>query len=629
MLGWLLVLQKPLTDEELAQAMGIESDNTAGLRTDDTRHAAFYPDVDDDELEIAGDLEDFAAHLPTLVESSEGFVVDYPSKNKPIVFDHPSARNFLRSRLVTHGDTDWNADIARTFLRYICSNTSLDALEDDCLEHFAPAQTRGSFNSWYSLLVKAVWSWTEYASVARQDLVCYERELVSRLQKKTTSPLMLCCMYGWSPIIRLLAQSNPLDPFRAHFTWYSPFHIAVNLRQTGAIHVLFECANELDVDRKGFGVTLSDRFAKFTPALFTNGYYGDELSPNVTSHDPLTWSRQVFRWGAYNMLQTRFTASSGLDEEDVWRSMDRRLNAHDVDESYVIRLFGSPPLHLAVDCPSKHPNIESRSLLSRLPDGTDMLKTFLDHLGSDVNALGFAGFTPLLVSIHNCAVEATRVLIGHPQIDINLVTRTDHALSFTIHRIFFQRYESPQKQLILNSFAANDTSTFRCLFEILTMLLDHPSVEVHRADALGYTALDWLNFYRNLADNEEAHAFVDSDRDWVDSTGREIAGLVLDFYNKCDAPFSRIAGLLEEHGAKASKAVEFEDWLRWFCPPPQQVEYEHSDSDADEVDRSAAIDVVYELYYLRMPFADGCEEFERKVEDDALTDGSMGEDRSP
>lgn len=628
MLGWLLVLQKPLTDEELAQAMGIEAENTAESGTDDIRHTAVRPAVEDDELEIAGDLEDFAAHLPTLVEMSEGFIVDYPSKNKPIVFDHPSARNFLRSRLVTHGDRDWNADIARTFLRFICSNTSLDALNEDCLGHFAPAQTRGSFNSWYSLLVKAVWSWTEYASAAKQDLACYEQKLVSRLQEKTASPLMLCCMYGWSPIIRLLAQSNSLDPFRAHFTWYSPCHIAVNLRQTGGVHTLFECAKQLDINSKGFGVTVSDHFAKFTPDFFKNRCYGDELSPDVTSHDPLTWSRQVFRWGTYNMLRTRFITSSGSDEED-WRSMDSKLEEHDVDESYIIRLFGTPALHLAVDCPARHPNLESRRLLFSLPDDSKMLKTFLDHPSSDVNALGFAGFTPLLVSIHNSGVEATRVLIGHAQIDINLVTRTDHALSFAIHRMLFQRYESPHKQLILNAFAADDTSTFKHLMEILKMLLDHPSVEIDQTDALGYTALDWLNFYRNLADNEEARAFVDSDRDWIGSTGREIAGMVLQFYKKCDVPFTRIADLLKEHSAKASKAVAFEDWLRWFCPPAQQVQYERSDSDGKEIDKSAESDVVYELFYLRMPFADGCEEFELKVEDDALTNGVRGEGRSP
>lgn len=211
------------------------------------------------------------------------------------------------------------------------------------------------------------------------------------------------------------------------------------------------------------------------------------------------------------------------------RLTSEQLDEHSSKDSNIIGVVDNPLLHIAVDWPAEQFTCKSQMQTLYLRKESRMLKTFLDHPGANANAVGSAGFATFFVVIYDGAVQATGALLGHRMIDINLMIRADHAFSFTIHRIYFHPYESQHKYLTLNASAAEQRRTLCHLTEILQMLLEHPKVEVDATDAKGYAAVDWLSFYRNISDDEEATVVIDPDhRDWVVSTGREIAGQVLE-----------------------------------------------------------------------------------------------------
>ena len=292
-------------------------------------------------------------------------------------------------------------------------------------------------------------------------------------------------------------------------------------------------------------------------------------------------------------------------------------------DEYIVQNFGNPPLHLAVDRP--------RVLLSEksgIPrqhyqrHDKDMLKLFLDREDINVNAVGFAGFTPLFIAIRNSDVEAARALLDRQDIDVNLVTRSDHALSFTIHRMCFQRSVSSAKEAILSGLEEQSNGTFDRLMEILRMLVEHTSTEVNQPDASGYTARDWLHFYSNIATNADVRAFIDSKRDWVDSTGRDTAARVLKFYEQCSLPLDDVYKLLKCHDGQRTKRVALDDWLKWFCPLPHRVFDEVSDPEVAK--RRVEEGNVDEVYFLRVPFADGWRPSGEKE-----SEGDVDEQKSP
>lgn len=233
MIGWLLTLHEPLTEEELAQAVGIETDTPLELSPND--------------LEV---------HLPTLIEMSEGFVTSYPSRRLPVTFTQESGRAFLESKLVTHGDIDWNADIARTYLRFMCLRWSARALDDACEELFEPPNLENTPQAWYSLVLKAARSWPVYARAAKEDLSSPECDLSDTLRQRVQL-LMLCCVYNWGPIVRILAKSEKLEPCEPVYRLFSPLHTAVSLGRTHVVQALLENI-AFDVNGRGIGFNASD-----------------------------------------------------------------------------------------------------------------------------------------------------------------------------------------------------------------------------------------------------------------------------------------------------------------------------------------------------------------------------------
>lgn len=577
MIGWMLTLREPLSMEELSQALGI-----------------------DHEMDESTSPQDLEVHIQSLLAMSEGLIESYPSATSPLAFTHETVRCYLHARLA-EDNVDWNAGIARSYLRYMSLDWCVGAFYECCRTFIDYPASPSSPSTWYSLLLKAAKTWTTYARAAHEDTFASEQSLVDRFVREQGGLLLiLCCIYDWPSIARKVVESTRISPCTTYMSLYSPLHVAIGLGRYHVTRALGDSAHTR-INDMGFSQTLSER-PPIRPCCA--GTFGPNQTRWVQSEPaPDELLRCFCRWGVACVLREVPTADARTETrpeppqqyartdpmiaEQSWaHGSDERSHEGPFTDRYVLQHLGLRPLFLAVDGPRHRLDVSSLrddAQWSRQTHDKDILQILLDRRDVDINAVGFAGFTAVLVAVHNVNVEAVQLLLRREDLNVNHVTFSGPPLVYLIHRLRF-KHERDELSRRWDHQTGSEAAIARhhASLAILEAFLTRRDINVNTRDELGHTALDWLLFYQMLSANEEVNIFIDGlataesrsareRRDGVAPSQAEFMRRVVDFNRTCRWSLDDIVALLTERGAQPHKSVTARGWWKWIWPPAEHL----------------------------------------------------------
>lgn len=140
----------------------------------------------------------------------------------------------------------------------------------------------------------------------------------------------------------------------------------------------------------------------------------------------------------------------------------------------------------------------------------EFLREVLNISQININAVNDEGKTLLMIATYNGDVDAVRLLLQHPDIDVNVKSKV---------------YEE----------SALLTSIKRSEFQIFNLLMQHPKINVNIGNRKGWTPLHFVAFNQNPFEIEILLDHPNIDKTIVDDTGLT-AWDVANKENKIDYP---------------------------------------------------------------------------------------------